>query len=191
MEPIYRKAMRQRRNVLEGFRWIATITGILLTVFIMVACLVLPGVHFDKKFDRLQGELIRVRLELEIIHSQQRELREQVDELIEGQETWMERLEVKRARVTAYAPLDPRAVEGMCYSGDPTVTASGAETTPGLTIAAGRHLPFGTKVWIEGIGWRVVQDRGGRVQNSFDVAVWTREEAYAIGNEYRRVLIFN
>ena len=26
---------------------------------------------------------------------------------------------------TAYAPIDPQAVEGMCYSGDPWVTASG------------------------------------------------------------------
>lgn len=38
--------------------------------------------------------------------------------------------EVKEFRVTAYAPLDPNAIEGVCYSGDPNVTASGAPPVP-------------------------------------------------------------
>ncbi|MDI6743257.1 MAG: hypothetical protein QMD11_11035, partial [Smithella sp.] len=32
--------------------------------------------------------------------------------------------------VTAYAPLDPNAIEGFCYSGDPNVTASGGRPIP-------------------------------------------------------------
>ena len=41
---------------------------------------------------------------------------------------------------TGYAPLDPGAVCGMCYSGDPTVTASGRETKPGVTVAVDKSM---------------------------------------------------
>ena len=93
--------------------------------------------------------------------------------------------------LSAYSPLDPRAAEGVCYSGDPSITASGERVEPGVTIAAGRDIPFGTRVWIEGYGVRVVQDRGGRVgSNNLDLAVWSKAEAYQIGRQLVRVLIF-
>ena len=55
---------------------------------------------------------------------------------------------------------------------------------PGETVAAA--LPFGTVLWIEGIGLRRVNDRGvgpGRV----DVVTETRAQAFEIGRSRRRV----
>lgn len=55
------------------------------------------------------------------------------------------------------------------------VTASGKKATRGVTIAASKEIPFGTKVYIpffDGLeGWEnqgifVVQDRGGAIKNS-------------------------
>lgn len=63
--------------------------------------------------------------------------------------------------LTAYAPLCPDAVEGMDYSGDPNKTTSGLPPVPGETVAAGKGIPMGSRVWIEGLGWRTVNDRGG------------------------------
>lgn len=59
--------------------------------------------------------------------------------------------------------------------GDPGygITASGAEVQTGVTIAADpRVIPMGTKVFIEGVGTRVVQDIGGAIKgNRIDVYI--------------------
>lgn len=53
------------------------------------------------------------------------------------------------------------------------ITASGAPITADLTVAADQSLlPFGTVIYIEGVGVRVVQDKGSGVQGKhLDVAV--------------------
>ena len=123
--------------------------------------------RLEGELRRIQDEGLKVNIEIEDIFP-------------DAKETSME--------VTAYAPLDPAAVEGMCYSGDPTVTASGEAPVPGETVAAA--LPFGTVLWIEGIGMRRVNDRGvgpGRV----DVVTETRRQAIEIGRSRRRVIILS
>lgn len=93
-------------------------------------------------------------------------------------------------KVTGYAPLDPKAVKGMCYAGDPNVTASGRRTQPGITIAAGKNIPFGTLIYIPTLGWRTVEDRGSRIKgNRIDVCFNTREEAIAWGVQSHEVYI--
>ena len=98
--------------------------------------------------------------------------------------------DVREFETTAYAPLDPNAIEGMCYSGDPNVTASGGRPIPGETVAAGPGIPFGSRVWIEGIGFRTVNDRGGRItDNHLDIVVASRKEAFAWGRQTVRAVI--
>ena len=59
------------------------------------------------------------------------------------------------------------------------ITSSGAKVQPGVTVAADTSiLPYGTVVYIEGVGLRVVQDTGSAVVgNKLDVAVNTHAEA--------------
>lgn len=59
------------------------------------------------------------------------------------------------------------------------ITSSGAKVQPGVTVAADTSiLPYGTVVYIEGIGLRVVQDTGSAVVgNKLDIAVKTHSEA--------------
>lgn len=59
------------------------------------------------------------------------------------------------------------------------ITSSSAKVQPGVTVAADISvLPYGTVVYIEGVGLRVVQDTGGAVKgNKLDVAVNTHAEA--------------
>jgi len=104
-------------------------------------------------------------------------------ELGQRMQKWLDEWEVQEVEITGYAPLDPHAVEGMCYSGDPSVTTSGAKTTPGVTVAAPPNIPFGTRVYIPSRGMRIVQDRGPAINYTkdgvmqLDICVETQEEA--------------
>ena len=71
-------------------------------------------------------------------------------------------------------------------------TASGVTAREGVTAAAGPGIPFGTVVLIEGIGIRVVQDRGGMIRDHcLDVFVdeSNYQETTAIGRHTRNVRI--
>jgi 3D (Asp-Asp-Asp) domain-containing protein len=63
------------------------------------------------------------------------------------------------------------------------VTASGKQTEVGVTAAADWSvLPKGSQIYIEGIGFREVQDVGGGVNgNHIDVLVQSHDEALSLG----------
>lgn len=59
------------------------------------------------------------------------------------------------------------------------ITSSGAKAQPGVTVAADTSVfPYGTILYIENVGLRVVQDTGSAIKNhKLDVAVDTHENA--------------
>lgn len=63
------------------------------------------------------------------------------------------------------------------------VTASGTIATPGRTIGVDPSIiPYGTEVYIEGIGWRIAEDTGGAIGgNHIDILVDTHENALSLG----------
>lgn len=63
------------------------------------------------------------------------------------------------------------------------ITASGAQAEVGRTVAA-NDLPFGTRLYIDGIGERVVEDRGGMSSNVIDVLCIDHPECYSITGTY-------
>lgn len=118
---------------------------------------------------------------------------QQIEDTAEFKAEWrefMDKLQVEDMDTTAYAPLDPKAVEGMCYSGDPLVTATGAKTTPGRTIATDpKVIPMGTRVYIPGVGVRVAEDKGGLIKgNRIDLAVSSRSDALQYGRKRVRAV---
>jgi 3D (Asp-Asp-Asp) domain-containing protein len=66
--------------------------------------------------------------------------------------------------------------------------ASGVTPESGVTIAS-NSLPMGTRVYIEGIGERVVQDTGGMGNGVIDVFVDSTSEAYALTGDYEVYII--
>lgn len=89
-------------------------------------------------------------------------------------------------------PAEPTAPEGMTYLGSYWITgytatgsacANGNYPSSGYTAAC-NSLPMGTVVYIEGIGTRVIEDRGGMASNVIDVFVDSTSDAYAITGTY-------
>lgn len=70
-------------------------------------------------------------------------------------------------------------------------TASGAVAKQGVTIAADWDvLPPGTVVYIDGLGERVVQDRGGAIKgNAVDIYFEDHDEALVFGRQAVRLYI--
>lgn len=72
-----------------------------------------------------------------------------------------------------------------CCGKSDGITASGTQATVGRTCAASKDLPFGTRLYIEGIGERVVEDRGGGVKGDhIDVLCEDHPACYAVTGYY-------
>jgi 3D (Asp-Asp-Asp) domain-containing protein len=64
------------------------------------------------------------------------------------------------------------------------ITASGNMVKGNHTLACPRNYEFGTKVYIEGMGTYICEDRGGAIKgNRFDIYMETKQEAFAFGRQ--------
>jgi 3D (Asp-Asp-Asp) domain-containing protein len=80
-------------------------------------------------------------------------------------------------KLTAYCPCEICCGKSAGDAGY-GITASGDVATEGVTIAM-EGLPFGTRVFIEGVGERVVQDRGSGIKgNRIDIFCSTHERCF-------------
>lgn len=86
--------------------------------------------------------------------------------------------ELVRYKITAYCACC------KCCGKSDGITASGAKVKQGVTVAG--SLPFGTVVWIEGVGQRIVQDRGTSGKH-LDLYFESHQEALNWGVQYRDV----
>lgn len=84
---------------------------------------------------------------------------------------------VGRYKVTGYDSC------AMCNGNSSGLSAMGTELTVGRTVAAGGQFAFGTRIYIDGIGYRMVEDRGC-ASNVIDVLCNNHSECYAITGYY-------
>ena len=80
-------------------------------------------------------------------------------------------------RITAYA-----------YTGSPCANGNYPQT--GYTVAC-NSLPFGTRIYIDGIGFRTVEDRGPDSMGDTwcDLYLGDESECWAFGNQYLEVWV--
>ena len=69
-------------------------------------------------------------------------------------------------------------------------TSSGKKPVVGRTIAVDpKVIPYGSRVFIPGFGWRVAEDTGAQIKgNRIDVLVENEEKAYDLGRKSALVL---
>ena len=144
----------------------------------------------EEELDRQRREVAELELRMQaLVHEKdllQEALMIRIREVTELTDQ-VDRLSTIPAVVTAYAPLDPRAVEGVCYEGNPRVTATGTEVRVGVVAADLSRLPAGTQLQIPGYGLGVVEDTGSAMRRAegllLDVFMETREEALRWGRQ--------
>ena len=87
--------------------------------------------------------------------------------------------------ITAYC-----ACAKCCGKNAKGITAAGTRPIEGRTIAASRNIPLGTRIRIEGIGWRVVEDRTARrFDGRVDIYFRSHDEALKFGKQQRIIRI--
>lgn len=86
--------------------------------------------------------------------------------------------------ITAYCPCV------KCCGKNDGITASGVKAEQGVTVAMDKSIPFGTIIYIDDVGERVVQDRGGAIKgNRIDLFFETHQEALEFGRKTKTVII--
>lgn len=64
------------------------------------------------------------------------------------------------------------------------ITSSGLKVEEGRTLACPPEFPFGAKIYIEGVGERRCEDRGGAIKgNHVDIYMETKSDAFAFGRQ--------
>lgn len=108
------------------------------------------------------------------------------DPQFETTEQRIEEKHIERYTVTAYCPCV------KCCGKSNGITASGEKAVEGVTVAMNKSIPFGTKIYIDGVGERIVQDRGGAIKgNRIDLYFDSHQEALNFGRQTKQVTIMN
>ena len=150
-----------------------------LTMAIIVFTLIcLSGYLFVKLYESeritvLQAGLLRVQEAR--INNLVNEVKELNEKVLEVESEAVSRGVGRTATVTAYT-----------HTGSPT--AAGTMPKAGRTVAGPRWIPLGTKVWIEGVGERIVEDRTHiRFNGRYDVFLDSEAECLEWGIQQRVV----
>lgn len=90
---------------------------------------------------------------------------------------------VRRMTVTAYDAWSESSIDIPEYRDG--ITATGAKATPGRTVAVDpKVIPYGSRVFIPGMGWRVAEDTGGALKgDKIDVLMKDEETARQFGRK--------
>ncbi len=111
------------------------------------------------------------------------------EETMSKEELLLHRWKEKQVEKWANLPKERFTVNASAYTAAADecgksngVTSSGLHVTENRTLACPPAFPFGTKIYIEGIGERRCEDRGGAIKgNHVDIYMQTKNEAFAFG----------
>jgi len=99
--------------------------------------------------------------------------------------TETQQLHFETYEVTAYC-----ACEICCKGSADGINAAGTKPIEGRSVAADRSLPIGTRLWIEGIGERIVDDRGEAIKGKrLDIYFDSHQDALDFGRQWLEVAI--
>ena len=118
--------------------------------------------YFLIQIETRQDSIIDQEIEIANLKSELTSVQSDLENLKQN-----EAIYVGKYKITYYCPCKE------CCGKEDKITASGQKAQEGITVAADiSNLPFGTKIYISGIGWRIVQDKGSAIKgNRLDIYV--------------------
>lgn len=128
-------------------------------IFVAVGLLGCSNARSDMDF--YEFKIHRSALKVEIVENLKTK-NEKVEEIEVVEEVGEQKIDWQTFEVSFYCSC------ALCCGSETGVTASGVGVQEGRTIAAPSSIPFGTEVYIEGLGSYVVEDRGGYIKNTYD-----------------------
>jgi 3D (Asp-Asp-Asp) domain-containing protein len=130
----------------------------------------------DKKLDNLNSQLDQLKKENESLKSDNVDLKKQLKQ--------RKGVMNKKYFVITFYTNGYESTQKHIGNKGYGITTSGTRAIEGRTIAAPKSIPFGTKVYIEGIGTRIVEDRGNSItDNHIDVFVGDVNKAKQMGKQ--------
>lgn len=190
----------------------ASLVTLLITVGLFTGGFIARN-EYSKKLENAQGTIVTVQNELdecekdlketqnelEQIHEDYKLEQEKVDQLTEDLEFVNKELADANNTIDDLKDDEYKLVymgsfklthyctekrKHICGTGA-GITATGTKVTAGRTIAVDPSvIPYGTKVYIEGYGWRTAEDCGGSVGGKhIDVAVSSHSTALSMGTK--------
>ena len=93
----------------------------------------------------------------------------------------------RRFKVTNYIPRSPKYGK---FNDGLTATLTRAEPSARIVAVDPALIPYGSWVWIEGLGWYRAEDCGGAIKGfRLDLLVATEKEATQFGKQVRFVIV--
>ncbi|MFP7265762.1 3D domain-containing protein [Bacillus altitudinis] len=134
--------------------------------------------------EKLQKKYLKIKVESVVQKKAKKVERKKGDKNVkQTKKTVEQKSQTRKMVVTAYTNGYESTGKHPGHA-DYGTTASGVTTKQGITIACPPYMRFGTKLYIEDVGLRVCQDRGGDIKgNRLDVFIENLQKAREFGRQ--------
>lgn len=176
--------------------------AIIIFLILVIGFLVVGHIEWRNSWAKENEEYEQLKIDYEILSTSYEQSQEtllkscnQVDELKEELEKTRKEV-ADNENILQYEYLGEKTITAYCCEKYPHIcgggnTAYGIAPVPELTCAVAdlNKLPFGTVLYIEGVGIRIVHDTGNFNDSMIDIAVEKHSEAVAWKTKKHRVWV--
>lgn len=163
--------------------------NVVLVLIFIIIILTVGHVNWHNLYLKQLDEIDKLKTENGILSTSLEQCQETVYKLCQENDTLkakIDELHQNKTEILEYEYIGEYTITAYCCEKYPHIcgngsgnTASGQPIQAGVTVAVGdtHKFPYGTVIYIEDVGVRIVQDTGNLASNQIDIAVDTHQNA--------------